>query len=124
MQSIRESRRTNPRESARVFPGIFLGFLGPEASACVFPALQPETAGYYTSSTIGGMGPGGRIPPPPVADAGGRRPNEAQSARACACRWPLHDNAELWKKAAKPDALHPVKIGEIGRGKGRLMLLV
>jgi hypothetical protein len=34
----------------------------------------------------------------------------------------LHDNAELWKKAAKPDALHPVKIGEIGRGKGRLLL--
>ena len=62
----------------------------------------------------------GRIPPPPVAEKGGRRPNEAQSTRACACRWPLCDNAELWKKAAKPDALHPVKIDEIGRGKSRL----
>ena len=62
----------------------------------------------------------GRIPPPPVAEKGGRRPNEAKSARACACRWPLHDNAELWEKAARPDALHPVKICEIGPGKSRL----
>ena len=39
---------------------------------------------------------GGRIPPPPVADAGGRRPNEAQSAVDCACAVRSRDNAELW----------------------------
>ena len=33
---------------------------------------------------------------------------------------PLHDNAELWKKAARPDALHPVKIQKNCQGKSRL----
>ena len=41
---------------------------------------------------------GGRIPPLPVADEGGRRPNEAQSPAPCVLRWALGDNAELWNR--------------------------
>ena len=44
MQSIRESPRINPGESARVFPWIFLGFLGPEVFTCVLFSVTAENS--------------------------------------------------------------------------------
>ena len=66
----------------------FLAFLCPETRLACFQVTGADCLFVFTPD-IAGMGPGGRIPPPPVADAGGRRPNEAQSAgaraRAGAC---------------------------------------
>ncbi len=84
-----------------LFPGHFLVFLCPGAYSLSHTKLAHIVCFRFTRFARMGAGGevpcrGGRIPPPPVADTGGRRPNETQSATDCACAVRSRDDAELW----------------------------